>query len=102
MASVYSRLAPQTNQAPVGLPRRVFLDRCGHRVVLQGKGEVEEPKAILPPPIVGPTEFSKAVMDSLKGYELTWLDRDESENFAQKHDEDLAREARIRLAFVSQ
>ncbi len=57
----------------------------------QGKGEVEEAKPILPPPIVGPTEFSKAVMESLKGYETTWLDRDESENFAQKHDDELAR-----------
>ena len=48
-------------------------------------------KPIVPPPIVGPSEFSKAVMESLKGYESTWLDRVESENFSQKHDEELAR-----------
>jgi hypothetical protein len=59
--------------------------------MLTGRQEVEEAKPIVPPPIVGPTEFSKAVMASLKGYEATWLDRDESDNFAQKHDEELAR-----------
>ena len=63
---------------------------CG-RYGWQGKGEAEEMKPIVPPPIVGPSEFSKAVMESLKGYESTWLDRDESENFSQKHDEELAR-----------
>lgn len=61
--------------------------------VSQGKGkEPEEAKPIVPPPLTGPTEFTKASMDVLKGFESTWLDRDESANFAQRHDEDLARE----------
>lgn len=57
----------------------------------QGKAD-EELKPIVPPPLTGPTEFTKSGMDALKGYETTWLDRDETENFAQKHDEDLTKD----------
>ena len=57
----------------------------------KGKGGDDEPKPVLPPPLTGPTELSKAMAEAVGTYEDTWLERDETENFAQKHDEDLAR-----------
>lgn len=56
------------------------------------KGEEEEEEQELPPPLTGPSEFTREVESLIRGYEATWLDRDESDNYRQKYDEELAKQ----------
>eukprot|EP01138_Halocafeteria_seosinensis_P012954 gb/GECG01013232.1/.p1 GENE.gb/GECG01013232.1/~~gb/GECG01013232.1/.p1 ORF type:complete len:875 (+),score=137.06 gb/GECG01013232.1/:1-2625(+) len=55
------------------------------------KGDDEEEEQELPPPLTGPSEFTRHAESLIRGYEATWLDRDESDNYQQKYDEDLAK-----------
>ncbi|CAK9091174.1 Dynein regulatory complex protein 11 (IQ and AAA domain-containing protein 1), partial [Durusdinium trenchii] len=52
-------------------------------------GEEEEVEKI--PPLSGPSVFSQTLKDSLDRYDEIWLERDESDNFQQKHDVSLAK-----------
>ncbi|GBG24916.1 26S proteasome regulatory subunit 6B-like [Hondaea fermentalgiana] len=56
----------------------------------KGKGEEEE-EAEKIPPLTGPTQFTATLQDCLDRFSGVWLDRDESNNFQQKHDVDLAK-----------
>eukprot|EP00753_Platysulcus_tardus_P020054 PLAT7719.1.p1 GENE.PLAT7719.1~~PLAT7719.1.p1 ORF type:complete len:919 (+),score=579.46 PLAT7719.1:53-2758(+) len=44
-----------------------------------------------PPPLVAPPELTKEMDRLIRDYEETWLDKDESDNFQQKHDVPLAK-----------
>jgi hypothetical protein len=54
----------------------------------KGDEEVVEEKL---PPLTGPTLFSRTVAQLLARYNEVWADRDESGNYAQRHDAELAR-----------
>ena len=58
----------------------------------KGKGgDDEEEKQEKPPPLTGPTELVTTMHTCVNLYDEVWLDRDESNNFAQKHDVELAK-----------
>lgn len=56
------------------------------------KGDDDEEEQELPPPLTGPSKFTRNAESLLRGYEGTWLDRDEEENYKQKYDEELAKQ----------
>ena len=43
------------------------------------------------PKVNGPTEFTAAIARSVALFEDTWLDRDEADNFAQRHEDELVK-----------
>lgn len=55
----------------------------------KGKGD-EEPEAM--PKLQGRTELTDGMAKEVEEYEKTWDDRDESDNFQQKHDVNLAKD----------
>lgn len=54
-------------------------------------GDAEEVEVEKIPPLTGPTQFTATLQDCLNRYSGVWLDRDESGNFQQKHDVELAK-----------
>ena len=54
--------------------------------------EVVEDLPELPPPLTGPSELCTKMAGGVGQYEKVWLDRDESDNFYQKYDVDLAKD----------
>ncbi|KAJ1457758.1 hypothetical protein M885DRAFT_514814 [Pelagophyceae sp. CCMP2097] len=59
----------------------------------KAKGPAAEEKAEELPLLQGTTELTTAMHGRLREYEGDWEERDESENFAQKHDVELAKRA---------
>jgi len=57
----------------------------------KGKGAVEPEVVEKIPPLSGPSLFSSTINETLDRYEDLWLERDETENFQQKHDVKLAK-----------
>ena len=57
----------------------------------KGKAKVEDDKPLELPLLQGKSELTTAMHAEIKVYEGDWADRDERENFAQKHDVELAK-----------
>ena len=55
-----------------------------------GKGASDEPPAM--PKLQGKTEVTVAMLDMVKDFESVWEDRDEGDNFQQRHDVDLSKQ----------
>ena len=51
----------------------------------------EEPPPEVPPPLLGPSPLTTAMYDRIVNYQGVWQPLDESYNFAQKHDVELAK-----------
>ncbi|CAN0542003.1 unnamed protein product, partial [Ectocarpus sp. 12 AP-2014] len=56
-----------------------------------GGGDPDEPPE-LPPPLQGKSELAEKIFAEVKHFSGVWEDRDESDNFAQKHDVSLAKD----------
>lgn len=56
------------------------------------KSSVDEILPEQPPQLTGPTELTTSMLSTVDQYDQVWLDRDESNNFHQKHDVELAKD----------
>merc|ERR1712100_538812 len=56
----------------------------------KGKGPEGPPEQ--PPQLTGPSEVTTTLLGHVANYDNLWLDRDESNNFAQEYDVDLAKD----------
>merc|ERR1711865_1093636 len=56
------------------------------------KDDVPEGPAEQPPMLTGPSEVTTTLLGHVANYDNLWLDRDESNNFAQEYDVDLAKD----------
>lgn len=58
----------------------------------KGKAKEEEGPPEQPPQLTGPSEIVGTMAKGVGAYDTLWLDRDESDNFQQKHDVGLAKD----------
>lgn len=56
------------------------------------KGAVEPKEVEKPPQLTGPTELTSNMNSAVQQYEKVWLNRDETSNFKQRHDVELAKD----------
>ncbi|KAG5185735.1 hypothetical protein JKP88DRAFT_257381 [Tribonema minus] len=57
----------------------------------KGKVKEEAPPPEGPPPLQGKSDLTEAIYGHIQGFEDVWATRDESENFAQRHDVELTK-----------
>ncbi|CAM9830291.1 unnamed protein product, partial [Sphacelaria rigidula] len=55
----------------------------------------------LPPPLQGQSELAEKIFREVKHFSAVWEDRDERDNFAQKHDVSLAKD-KVRPSVVEE
>lgn len=54
--------------------------------------DVAEEGPEVPPQLTGPSALTATMLMAVDSYEQVWMDRDESNNFGQRHDVDLAKD----------
>ena len=62
----------------------------------KGKKGEKAPKPVEKPSLDGKTELTENMQSQVEDFEEVWDERDESDNFIQKHDPELAKERIIR------